>query len=979
MAKQGFRHIKEIFSRPSNQFLPLSDAFAECIELFDGESKNREANQRLRAELETLFGDLSKSFNERLHPSLLPSMTDLARGLEQEACLLRGRLGRRRIDQYANSDEDSTELLESYRRIQGMLQRHSLNANSNMWNIIEEQAMENRLKNLLNLPAAMYRSAESVTLRGECTPNTRMDVMEILCRWANDSYSHKICWLNGMAGTGKTTIAYSLCRQFEAQHALAASFFCSRRLPGCRDVNRIIPTISYQLARFSRPFCLAISQVLTNDPDIPHQSLPDQFAQLIFKPLDQVKEALPDNVNIVVDALDECDDRHGVGQILDVLLAHAPTLPIKFLVASRPEAIILGRQRRRHGEHIPFELRLHEIKRTLIQQDINTYLRAELISRADLSMDDLDTLVKRSGILFTYAAMVVQYVGEESPFLANRHLGEILNASEGWSDHIDRKMDKLYAPILEAAFHDLEPTQFRRAMKLILDTVACVQDSLHVNALAGLLGLDEALVRSALRRLGSVLQVSDDSDAIIVLHGSFPDYLLNETLSHAFYCDTKRHNAYLAQSCFDRIDALNQSFHTRNLTLSHFSDGDRDTPSFGTNDISEESLYACRYWAYHLVSGEYSLRIASTFHTFLSECLLLWMEVMNLKGYINVAKGMLCQVQEWSQTASCLDESTKQLLRDACILTISFSPSLDTLDIPRTHISELSLWGSHGPIAEHVPQQQSRPITEDAETIVRRTISLTITDTREGARSIAYSADLARIVSASHDCTLQIWDAHTGQAIGRPLHGHTSTVTSLAYSPNGAYIVSGSADKTIRIWDARTGQTIQQLLSGHTDAVKSVAYSPNGPYVASGSDDKTIRIWDTRSGQTIKQLLNGHTGGIISVAYSPDGAHIISGSSDHTIRIWNAQTGWKIGPPLKGHTNSVVSLAYLPGGTRIVSSSDDKTIRIWDTVTGLTIGQPLKGYTMGVDSVLCSPDNAYIVSAGEFPIALYVTRYDTLV
>ncbi|KAG9083520.1 AdoMet-dependent rRNA methyltransferase spb1 [Ceratobasidium sp. 370] len=89
-------------------------------------------------------------------------------------------------------------------------------------------------------------------------------------------------------------------------------------------------------------------------------------------------------------------------------------------------------------------------------------------------------------------------------------------------------------------------------------------------------------------------------------------------------------------------------------------------------------------------------------------------------------------------------------------------------------------------------------------------------------------------------------DAHTGQPVGQPLHGHIGHVYSVAYSPNGAYIVSGSWDKTIRIWDAHTGRPVGQPLNGHAHYVTSVAYSPNGAYIVSGSRDNTIRIWDAR-------------------------------------------------------------------------------------------------------------------------------------
>ncbi|KAG8776851.1 hypothetical protein FRC15_011673 [Serendipita sp. 397] len=132
-----------------------------------------------------------------------------------------------------------------------------------------------------------------------------------------------------------------------------------------------------------------------------------------------------------------------------------------------------------------------------------------------------------------------------------------------------------------------------------------------------------------------------------------------------------------------------------------------------------------------------------------------------------------------------------------------------------------------------------------------------------------------------------MWDAVTGDAIGKPLEGHTGWIRSVTYSPDGRHIISGSEDCTIRMWDAVTGDAIGKPLEGHADWTSSVAYSPDGRHIISGSDDCTIRMWDAETGDTVGKPLEGHTGWIRCVAYSPDGHRIISGSHDCTIRIWD--------------------------------------------------------------------------------------------
>ena len=105
---------------------------------------------------------------------------------------------------------------------------------------------------------------------------------------------------------------------------------------------------------------------------------------------------------------------------------------------------------------------------------------------------------------------------------------------------------------------------------------------------------------------------------------------------------------------------------------------------------------------------------------------------------------------------------------------------------------------------------------------------------------------------------------------------------TVAFSPNGQHIVSGSRDCTIRIWDAKTGNAVVRPLEGHTDWVNSVAYSPNGRYIASGSTDCTIRIWNAETGTGVGKPLDWQTPPVQSPVYSPDGQQIISRSSAST-------------------------------------------------------------------------------------------------
>ena len=261
-----------------------------------------------------------------------------------------------------------------------------------------------------------------------------------------------------------------------------------------------------------------------------------------------------------------------------------------------------------------------------------------------------------------------------------------------------------------------------------------------------------------------------------------------------------------------------------------------------------------------------------------------------------------------------------------------------------------------------------RPYTVEAESTLRKLCqhnNAVLRGHTDDVYSAAFSPDGKRIVSASRDGTIRIWDALTGKQTGDPLEGHTDYVYSAAFSPDGKRIVSTSRDKTIRIWDAQTGKQIGEPLEGHTGVVRSASFSPDGKRIVSASWDGTIRIWDAHTGKQIGEPLVGHTHIVLSAVFSPDGKRIVSTSGDRTIRIWDPQTGKQIGDPLEGHTFRGNYAAFSPDGKRIVIASSDNTIRIWDAQTGKMIGNPLVGHTSYVISASFSPDGKRIVSASS--------------
>ncbi|KAH7339308.1 hypothetical protein B0J17DRAFT_716346 [Rhizoctonia solani] len=557
-------------------FGPLQNVVAElieCIETLEILLSERKEYKELQGELNVVFKELQDQCTRTMPPAMTMAIEGLCMSIQHELANIHELQGRSKLRQYIEAGNSVDEVLACYHRIQSNFQRVALSADVSMWRILDEMATDNRLNRLSPSLSACYNSAQAVGLkRGPCATGTRVDVLGQLVAWVSYSNPGSVYWINGMAGTGKTTIAYSLCQELDASRRLAATFFCSCLLPECRDISRIIPTIAYQLARCSHPFRFVLSGVLGDDPDA-HTRLPHlQFDALLSQPLLRVKDTLPDHLVVVVDALDECDDKESMSQILDILLTKSSTLPIRFIVSSRPESEIRGEMVKQHDQ-VQSRVVLHELDRQAVRADIETYLRATL-AQMEPTDEQIAALTERAGILFIYAATVVRYIGYDR-FRRNPHsrLANVLSPSSG-TENKHKEIDNLYPTVLRAALDnpDLDDSD-REDIRQVLHTIICAQEPLTVEMLSKLLKLDDVdRVNAALRPLGSILHIYGASEMITTLHSSFPDYMFDVSRSKQYYCNPHERNRILALSCFDCIKGIRPQFSICGLESSFLPD-----------------------------------------------------------------------------------------------------------------------------------------------------------------------------------------------------------------------------------------------------------------------------------------------------------------------------------------------------------------------------------------------------------------------
>ncbi|CUA75362.1 hypothetical protein RSOLAG22IIIB_11679 [Rhizoctonia solani] len=460
----------------TRMFPPLNLAIGNLISCF----KELEFVTGHRRDYEELILDLttlSKSLKEYTEKSRTARMSEfienIALRINEQIEKIESKRDQRTGKYLIDANEDNDELARWYHRIEALFRQLQLDINLSTLETLDEQIADHRLETMTPVKLALYNSMISIEInRRGCTEGTRVQVLETLNSWACTPGTPNIYWMNGMAGTGKTTIAHTFAQKLKERKLLGASFFCTRTSAECGDVGRIIPTIAYQLARYSTPFRSTLCRVLGNDRDLGSQAIMTQFEELIMKPLLEVKDVVPEGLVVIIDALDECSHKRGTEIILDVLFKFAAGLPLKFFVTSRPEPYIRNNIRTQ-SEQLRSVFVLHEIESSLVQDDIELYLREELasISPADAQIKRLAEL---SGNLFIYAATAIRYIRADNTFSvasSTRRLATVLDAS-AQSNQKHAEIDDLYTTILSSILQNksLEDKE-KEQMQTILWTV----------------------------------------------------------------------------------------------------------------------------------------------------------------------------------------------------------------------------------------------------------------------------------------------------------------------------------------------------------------------------------------------------------------------------------------------------------------------------------------------------------------------------
>jgi hypothetical protein len=503
--------------------------------------------------------------------------------------------------------------------------------------------------------------------RQGCLGGTRGGILQQLDDWLEDMQGQRVFWLNGLAGTGKSTIAQTFAEISFAEGKLGASFFCSRGFEDRSNLQAIFPTLAFQLAYRYPLFREELLEVLRADPGIGHQSLCSQVEKVIIGPF----KATHISTLIIIDALDECRDEEPASAILSILSRYVDQIPnVKFFITGRPEPRIRSGFRLKSLVPITEVLKLHEVKPEVVNNDIGLFFRMKLAglvkNRSDCNLteewpspSDIEILCKKAAGLFIYASTVVKFIASEID-LPTEMLTLITSLPQSTANEGMHGVDQLYITVLEQAFQDLRKDDSQRysRFKTVVGAVLLVVNPLSVKALSDLLGLPGT--STTLRPLHSLLLIPDSTEIpVCIYHKSFPDFLMDpeRCKDKRFFVDPSVHHRQILLLCLNCMGKKLKK-NICNLDDRAVPSKVKDLPTRLKTHIGDALGYACQFWTRHLLGipsdGCDVEEVYKAIDGFFTTCFLFWVEVLSLTGNLNVGVYALNDVQKWYTLVSCV-------------------------------------------------------------------------------------------------------------------------------------------------------------------------------------------------------------------------------------------------------------------------------------------------------------------------------------
>ncbi|VDC03498.1 unnamed protein product [Peniophora sp. CBMAI 1063] len=519
---EGFKDLLVVLGGPANVFPPLKlviEGFIQLIEVHKRMKSNKAGINAVTERLDRLCGILAR----RLHGDsqrvssfeTKPYVATLCAELES----LHERSQHGWIRRAVDNAEDAQALKKACSTIYNALDELQLEIGLALERDVQAIWKEVILQNLRRSESSGYAAAlPPDASQGRGRADRRQDASPVF-------------WLSGLAGQGKTAIAYTICERLSraAPTVPVISYFCSRQLDSQKE-KLLVSTIAFELAQSFASYASALAGVLRDEHSLSDQKLKEQMSKLLvgsWSSSAPLRSDLPP-VIIVIDALDENEaGAEFLKRTLDAL-RRGPLPGLRFLFTSRPAPDIEHACRAIDKGCIR---RLNDVPSEEVSRDILQYLSHELPEHR--GQPYLDDVVRDSKGLFIYASTILGLV--KTPRLRRTdaeqcaRLKKLTNrtAAPTRSTSGNRTiLDDLYATVVGDAFGSLDEDEMILRRRVLL-VVLCMRERITLPFVSFIANVEQELAQLVIEALYPVLYIDQDG-YVRWYHDSFQDYGLSE-------------------------------------------------------------------------------------------------------------------------------------------------------------------------------------------------------------------------------------------------------------------------------------------------------------------------------------------------------------------------------------------------------------------------------------------------------------------
>ncbi|UKZ73631.1 hypothetical protein TrVFT333_001279 [Trichoderma virens FT-333] len=840
----------------------------------------------------------------------------------------------------------------------------------------------------LNLPVVEGAAFNSYAEQHNptCLPDTRVELLQRVSDWVHDPHAKAIFWLNGMAGTGKSTVCRTIAQSLASTSHLGASFFFKRGEGDRGRAAKFFTTIAAQLTVMQPAIAVHIKNAIKSDSNIGSKGMQEQFNKLILQPLSagSLKNENPRVIVLVIDALDECELEEDIKLIIR-LLSRVKNVGLRVFVTSRPELPIRLSFSDIRGEfqHVI----LHEIPEPVIWHDLSVFITHNLreisvnynktvqeyrqLHKDWPGQSTIDTLVKMAIPLFIFAATVCRFLADRKCGNPDDRLRKVLEYD---TKSQESKLDATYLPVLDqqvAGLSTRERNEILQDFRYIVGSIVLLASPLSVSSLAQLLGVSKDVIDTRLDMLHSVLSIPPSAESPVrLLHLSFRDFLVDPEKREKreqcpWWINEAEAHGKIMNNCL-RVMAEFLREDMCNLRFLKLEDSIIDSQKVAAH-IPAPVQYACLNWVFHLQGAKDQAENHIEILRFLEQHFLHWIEALSLIRKTPESIKIIRNLQAFIPKKG--SKALSEFLDDALSLIRSHLQIIS--NAPLQIYSSILIFAPRKSIIKNLFQRKIpqwiflMPIVESD-----WSPCIQILEGHESSvESVAFSHDSSLIASASSS-DIRLWSQDIGEVQmlkHKDRHRTTATFSHdllfMALASTPLMLLMYRPNSTIQLRSTYTGECIwEHKLDNCDKMVECLAFSSDSSLIAA-SQGCTIRLWRTDTGECVHELSIANDIFSMSVAFLRDLLLIASTTVSGVIGLWDTRTGDCV-QNLTGHKDIVRSVAFSHNSSLIASASRDTTIRLWSADKGDCIRE-FKGHDKEVTSIAFSHNSSLIASASR--------------